>query len=157
MRHASLLCAPKTIEIIEFRNKCKTNTTAFTLHGCVLFLRISCCSYVFIPFNFFLDVRPLSLCQSAYWFNDFFFDISTHFNKRTKASLAYFFLELWLVRTLHPILSAGQEDKCSKRHPRATIKNIAASWISFLPTRQKNVPVPGSVCLSFLSFNVKLG
>lgn len=43
------------------------------------------------------------------------------------------------MRTLHPILSAGQEDKCSKRHPRATIKNIAASWISVLPTRQKNM------------------
>ena len=43
------------------------------------------------------------------------------------------------MRTLHSILSAGQEDKCSKRHPRATIKNIAASWISVLPTRQKNM------------------
>ena len=43
------------------------------------------------------------------------------------------------MRTLHPILSAGQEDKCSKRHPKATIKNIAASWISFLSTRQKNM------------------
>ena len=89
MRHVSLLCAPKwTIEIIEFRNKCKANTTAFTLHSCVLFLRISCCSYVFILFNFFLDVRPLSLWHRAYWFNDFFFDIATHVNKRTEASLA---------------------------------------------------------------------
>ena len=89
MRHASLLCPLKwTIEIIELRNKCKANTTAFSLHSCVLFLRIPCCSYVSTLFNFFLDLRPLSLCHSAYWFNDFFFDIATHVNKRTVGSLA---------------------------------------------------------------------
>ena len=88
MRHASLLCPLKwTIEIIELRNKCKANTTAFSLHSCVLFLRIPCCSYVSTLFNFFLDLRPLSLCHSAYWFNDFFFDIATHVNKRPVASL----------------------------------------------------------------------